>query len=73
MDEVFIFGFTGAIVGGLDSPWGSVVGGLLMGLVLTFVGYVSPDLETLAGLAILTAILMVRPQGLFSGHRERRV
>ncbi|HVB54559.1 MAG TPA: branched-chain amino acid ABC transporter permease [Candidatus Acidoferrales bacterium] len=73
MDEVFIFGFTGAILGGLESLWGSVVGGLVIGLVLTFVGYVSPDLETLAGLIILTAILMVRPQGLFSVHRERRV
>jgi branched-chain amino acid transport system permease protein len=72
MDEVFIFGFTGAIMGGLESLWGSVVGGLVIGLVLTFVGYFSPDLETLAGLIILTAILMVRPQGLFSSRQERR-
>ncbi|MGH7610871.1 MAG: branched-chain amino acid ABC transporter permease [Candidatus Dormibacteria bacterium] len=73
MDEIFIFGFTGAILGGLDSLWGSVVGGLAMGLVLTYVGYVSPDLEILAGLVILVAILMVRPQGLFSRHQQRRV
>ncbi|MGH7666828.1 MAG: branched-chain amino acid ABC transporter permease [Candidatus Dormibacteria bacterium] len=73
MDEVFIFGFTGAILGGLESLWGSVVGGLLIGLVLTFVGYISPDLETLAGLVILVAILMVRPLGLFSRNQQRRV
>jgi branched-chain amino acid transport system permease protein len=73
MDEAFIFGFTGAILGGLESPWGSVVGGLAIGVVLTFVGYLSPDLETFAGLIILTAILMLRPRGLFSRQRERRV
>lgn len=72
MDEVLVFGFTGAILGGLDSPVGAVAGGLLVGLVLSYVGgYAGSDLETIGGLVILIAVLMVRPQGLFAVRRQR--
>jgi branched-chain amino acid transport system permease protein len=74
MDAVLVFGFTGAVLGGLDSPVGAVVGGLVMGLALSYVGgYLSSDVETVGGLVILVAVLMVRPQGLFSRRRERQV
>jgi branched-chain amino acid transport system permease protein len=72
MDEVLVFGFTGAILGGLDSPVGAVAGGLLVGLGLSYVGgYLGSDLETIGGLVILIAVLMVRPQGLFAARRQR--
>lgn len=72
MDEVLVFGFTGAILGGLDSPVGAVAGGLVVGLVLSYVGgYLGSDLETIGGLVILIAVLMVRPQGLFAVRRQR--
>jgi branched-chain amino acid transport system permease protein len=72
MDEVLVFGFTGAILGGLDSPVGAVAGGLLVGLGLSYVGgYLGSDLETIGGLVILIAVLMVRPQGLFATRRQR--
>jgi len=74
MDDVLVFGFTGAVLGGLDSAVGAVVGGLLMGFALTYVGgYFGSDLETVGALVILIAVLMVRPSGLFSVQRVRQV
>ncbi len=74
MDEILVFGFTGAIIGGLDSPVGAVVGALSVGLVLSYVsGYIGSDLAPLGGLVILIAVLMVRPQGLFTFGRQRQV
>ena len=74
MDAVVVYGFVAAVLGGLDSPGGAVVGGLLLGLSLSLVsGYVGSQLVALAALAILMAVLLLRPQGLFSQARERRV
>jgi branched-chain amino acid transport system permease protein len=74
MDEVLVFGFTGAIIGGLDSPVGAVVGAVAVGLALSYVsGYIGSDLAPLGGLVILIAVLMVRPQGLFTFGRQRQV
>ena len=48
MDLVFVFGFTAAVIGGLDSPVGAVVGGLMLGLALTYVsGYLGAELVPL--------------------------
>ena len=74
MDQVLVFGFTGAILGGLDSPPGAVVGGLAMGFALSYVGgYLGSDLETVGALVILIAVLMVRPRGLFAWRTQREV
>jgi branched-chain amino acid transport system permease protein len=73
-DPILIFGFTAAVLGGLDSPVGAVVGGVLLGLALSYVsGYEGSSLVTLAALVILIAVLMIRPGGLFSSTQERRV
>jgi branched-chain amino acid transport system permease protein len=72
MDEILVFGFIGAVLGGLDSPVGAVVGALLVGLGLSYVGgYAGSDLQTIGGLVILIAVLMIRPQGLFAARRQR--
>jgi branched-chain amino acid transport system permease protein len=74
MDEVLVFGFTGAIIGGLDSPVGAVVGAVGVGLVLSYVsGYIGADLAPLGGFVILIAVLMIRPQGLFAFGRQRQI
>jgi len=74
MDSILVFGFTAAILGGLDSPIGAVVGGVGMGLTLSYIGgYLSPQLETVGALVVLIAVLMVRPEGLFSAPKQRRV
>jgi branched-chain amino acid transport system permease protein len=73
-DPVAVFGFTAAVLGGLDSPAGALVGGLVLGLSLSYVsGYAGSALVTLAALAILIAVLMVRPSGLFTSTRVRRI
>jgi branched-chain amino acid transport system permease protein len=74
MDSVVVYGFVAAVLGGLDSPLGAVVGGLLLGLSLSFVsGYIGSELVALASLAILMVVLLLRPGGLFSHTAERRV
>ncbi|HEU5032994.1 MAG TPA: branched-chain amino acid ABC transporter permease [Spirillospora sp.] len=73
-DAMLVFGFTAAVIGGLDSPAGAVVGGLLLGCALSYVsGYISSDLVTFGALAALIAVLMVRPNGLFAARTGRRV
>ena len=74
MDAVVVYGFVAAVLGGLDSSAGAVVGGLLLGLSLSLVsGYVGSELVPLTALAILMLVLLLRPQGLFSRVSERRV
>lgn len=74
MDSIVVFGFVAAVLGGLDSPVGAVVGGLLLGVSLSFVsGYLGSELVALAALAILMAVLLLKPGGLFAQAQERRV
>ena len=73
MDALIVFGFVAAVLGGLDSPVGAVVGGLLLGLALSYVrGYIGDELVGLAALVILVVVLLVRPGGLFSTTQTRR-
>jgi branched-chain amino acid transport system permease protein len=75
MDSLIVFGFVAAVLGGLDSPIGAIVGGLLLGLALSYVsGYVprGSGLVNLAALVILMVVLLVRPGGLFSSTTARR-
>ena len=74
MDSIFVLGFTAAVIGGLDSPAGAVIGGLILGVVLSYAGgYLGSDLVSLFGLAALAVVLMVRPSGLFSPRATRQV
>jgi branched-chain amino acid transport system permease protein len=74
MDSIFVLGFTAAVIGGLDSPVGAVIGGLILGVALNYVGgYLGPNLVPIFGLAALIVILMLRPSGLFSVSPTRQV
>ena len=74
MDGVVVYGFVAAVLGGLDSPAGAGVGGLVMGIVLALVsGYLGSGLVPLAALIVLVVVLLVRPGGLFSTTKERTV
>jgi branched-chain amino acid transport system permease protein len=75
MDSLIVFGFVAAVLGGLDSPIGAIVGGLLLGLALSYVsGYVERGsaLVNVAALVILMVVLLVRPGGLFASSVARR-
>jgi branched-chain amino acid transport system permease protein len=76
MLPILIFGFAAAVLGGLDSALGAVVGGLAVGVVINLVGaYVDffADLRTPAALILILLILLVRPTGLFGRATLRRV
>jgi branched-chain amino acid transport system permease protein len=74
MDSVIVYGFVAAVLGGIDSPVGAVVGGLFLGVALSLVsGYVGSELVGLASLASLLAVLLIKPSGLFSTTRARVV
>jgi branched-chain amino acid transport system permease protein len=75
MDSLIVFGFVAAVLGGLDSPVGAIVGGLLLGLALSYVsGYLprGSALVNVAALVILMVVLLVRPGGLFASSVARR-
>jgi branched-chain amino acid transport system permease protein len=76
MDAIFVSSFTAAVLGGLDSPQGAGLGGLLIGLVLAYAeGYLpnGAHLGPIAILILLLGVLLVRPGGLFSSATARRV
>lgn len=74
MDPVVVYGFVAAVLGGLDSPVGAVVGGLLLGMTYALVsGYIGAQIVPLAALVILMLILTLKPAGLFSQAQARRV
>lgn len=61
-----IKGFAAAILGGMGSPLGAIVGGMVVGISEQLVGgFINPGLKDAIGLAILFLILIVRPQGIF--------
>ncbi|WP_104526072.1 branched-chain amino acid ABC transporter permease [Blastococcus atacamensis] len=75
MDSLIVFGFVAAIIGGLDSPIGAIVGGLILGLALSYISGYAPRgsaLVNISALVILMVVLLVRPGGLFSSTTARR-
>jgi branched-chain amino acid transport system permease protein len=74
---VLIYAFAAAVLGGIDSPVGAVVGGLLLGVVVNLLGayvdFVGAELRLPTALFILLLVLLVRPQGLFGHVAVRRV
>jgi branched-chain amino acid transport system permease protein len=62
---LLIFGFEAVIIGGLGSLWGTLAGGILLGIAQTVAGQINVGLPILAGHIVFLAVLLVRPQGLF--------
>ena len=74
---VLIYSFAAAVLGGIDSPVGAVVGGLILGVLInilgTYVDFIGGELRLPAALAVLLITLLIRPQGLFGHKVVRRV
>lgn len=71
---ILIFAFTGAVVGGLDSPAGAIVGGLSTGVILALVNtYTDSSNGPLAALLVLILTLVLHPSGLLGGKAARSV
>jgi len=77
MQSIVVYAFASAVLGGLDSPAGAVIGGLSLGVVLnllgTYVDAIGTDLRLPVAFAIIVAVLVVRPSGLFGRPRLTRV
>ena len=60
-----IFGFEAVIIGGLGSLWGTLAGGILLGVTQAIGAHLDPGWQILAGHLAFLFILAVRPEGLF--------
>src|SRR5215467_5339464 len=74
---VLLYGFAGAVLGGLTSPGGAVAGGLAVGVIEnlagTFIPYVGRELKLTIALVLIVAVLMVRPSDIFGSRVVSRV
>ncbi len=77
MRPVLLYALAAAILGGLDSPLGAVLGGLLLGvglnLIGTYVDFVGDALKLPVAFVVVLAVLVVRPAGLLGRRTVRRV
>ncbi|MFV0678537.1 branched-chain amino acid ABC transporter permease [Variovorax sp. tm] len=77
MAGIVIYGFAGAVLGGLNSLLGALVGGLLLGvlenLISTFVPVVGGELKSTIALITIVIVLLIRPQGLIGKLTTHRV
>ena len=77
MLRVLVYAFAAATLGGLDSPKGALVGGLIIGLSQTlipaYVPFIGFELSVLPALLSMIVILLIRPAGLYGTKRIERV
>ena len=69
--QLLIFGFEAVIIGGLGSLWGTLVGGVVLGVAQTVGAQIQPSYGVLAGHLVFLLVLAVRPQGLLGRARSR--
>ena len=71
---ILLYGFAGAVVGGLSSPGGAVVGGFLMGVIEPLAGMaIGSELKLTVALVVIVIILIFKPSGLFGRVVVQRV
>jgi branched-chain amino acid transport system permease protein len=77
MAGTVLYGFAGAVLGGLASPGGAVLGGLIVGVLEnlsgTFIPVIGGELKLPIALLIIVAVLVVKPQGLLGRASTQRV
>jgi len=65
-DTILLFAFASVVIGGLGSLWGTLLGGIVLGVAQAIGGQINSNWEPLAGYAVFLLVLVVRPQGLTS-------
>ncbi|MCC2674471.1 MAG: branched-chain amino acid transporter permease [Ramlibacter sp.] len=74
MGGILLYAFAGALLGGIDSPGGAVVGGFIVGVLENVVGiYLGTDLKLTVALVIIVTVLVLKPSGLFGRVHVARV
>lgn len=75
MLSILIYGFAGALLGGIDNPWGAVIGGFAVGVLENVMGVyvVGTELKLTVALAVIVGVLLIKPSGLFGRTLVTRV
>lgn len=73
MMEPFMRAFAAAVLGGLTSIPGVVIGGVIMGVIENFFGYIWPEWKPIVAFVVIIFIITVRPSGLFAKHYVKKV
>ena len=69
-DTILLFAFAAVVIGGLGSLWGTLLGGVVLGVAQQIGAQINISDETLAGFIVFLAVLVIRPQGL-TGRRAQ--
>lgn len=70
-DQLLLFAFEAVVIGGLGSLWGTLAGGVILGVVQQIGAQIGPQDQILAGQLMFLAVLVVLPQGITGGRRRR--
>ena len=74
MSGILLYAFAGALLGGIDSPGGAVLGGLIVGVLENVAGtYIGSEIKLTVALVVIVGVLVIRPQGLFGSVQVKRV
>ena len=69
-DTILLFAFAAVVIGGLGSLWGTLIGGIILGVAQQIGAQINISDELLAGYIIFLAVLVIRPQGLIARRSE---
>ena len=69
-DTILLFAFAAVVIGGLGSLWGTLLGGVVLGVAQQIGAQINISDEVLAGYLVLLAVLVFRPQGLTARKAE---
>jgi branched-subunit amino acid ABC-type transport system permease component len=69
-DTILLFAFAAVVIGGLGSLWGTLLGGVVLGVAQQVGAQINISYETLGGFVVFLAVLVLRPQGLTSRRAE---
>ena len=75
MGGILLYAFAGAVLGGIDNPWGAVFGGFVVGVAENLLGayVVGEEVKLSVALVIIVGVLVAKPSGLFGRRIVARV
>ncbi len=69
-DTILLFAFAAVVIGGLGSLWGTLLGGVVLGVAQQIGAQINISDEVIAGFVVFLAVLVIRPQGLISRRAQ---
>ena len=69
-DTILLFAFAAVVIGGLGSLWGTLIGGIVLGVAQQIGAQINISYELLAGYLVFLAVLVIRPQGLIARRAQ---